>query len=349
MRPAMPQTRPRLLALTTLAALASALLATPALATHSAASPATSAPASAPANASATAPSASPATAPAAAPLRVLAAHPVVHGLAQQLLQGSGIELLRMAPARLPANRLPAYLAGRGQDELLAAAAQAHAALTLRSIWPDDQLYPLARRANIRIVEIDVAHPIEGDLPGVTLPAHQGDQGDAPGHAAASVLHNPPWQDSANLARMATLMADALARLAPEAAPRLQANLAAIQQHLQQAEAQASRALAQASDVSVLLLSPRMQALATALQLEAVPWQAPEKDDALPKALAEALAREKPRAVLAHAAPDDAVAQAIAASGAQLVVLSESAPDPVAALAEAMQAVAQAMMMASKP
>ncbi|MDO5085994.1 MAG: zinc ABC transporter substrate-binding protein [Comamonadaceae bacterium] len=331
----MPLPRPRLLALAASAALASALFAMPALATHSAASPA--------ANASATAPSASPATAPAAAPLRVLAAHPVVHGLAQQLLQGSGIELLRMAPARLPANRLPAYLAGRGQDELLAAAAQAQAALTLRSIWPDDQLYPLARRANIRIVEIDVAHPIEGDLPGVTLPAHQGDQGDAPGHAAASVLHNPPWQDSANLARMATLMADALARLAPEAAPRLQANLAAIQQRLQQAEAQASRTLAQASDVSVLLLSPRMQALATALQLEAVPWQAPEKDNTLPKALAQALAREKPRAVLAHAAPAEAVAQAIAASGAQLVVLSESAPDPVAALAEAMQAIAQAM------
>ncbi|RRD56737.1 metal ABC transporter substrate-binding protein [Comamonadaceae bacterium OH2545_COT-014] len=332
MRPAMPLPRPRLLALTTLAALASALLAMPALATNAATNPA--------AKASATAPSASPAAAPAAAPLRVLAAHPVVHGLAQQLLQGSGIELLRMAPARLPANRLPAYLAGRGQDELLAAAAQAQAALTLRSIWPDDQLYPLARRANIRIVEIDVAHPIEGDLPGVTLPARQGD---ATGHTAASVLNNPPWQDSANLARMATLMADALARLAPEAAPRLQANLAAIQQRLQQAEAQASRALAQASDVSVLLLSPRMQALATALQLEAVPWQAPEKDDALPKALAQALAREKPRAVLAHAAPDDAVAQAIAASGAQLVVLSESAPDPVAALAEAMQAIAQAM------
>ncbi|WP_143326255.1 metal ABC transporter solute-binding protein, Zn/Mn family [Vandammella animalimorsus] len=335
----MPLPRPRLLALTTLAALASALLAAPAQAANAAASPA----ASAPANASAAAPSASPAAAPAAAPLRVLAAHPVVHGLAQQLLQGSGIELLRMAPARLPANRLPAYLAGRGQDELLAAAAQAQAALTLRSIWPDDQLYPLARRANIRIVEIDVAHPIEGDLPGVTLPARQGDQGDATGHTAASVLNNPPWQDSANLARMATLMADALARLAPQAAPRLQANLAAIQQRLQQAEAQASRALAQASDVSVLLLSPRMQALATALQLEAVPWQAPEKDDELPKALAQALAREKPRAVLAHAAPDEAVAQAIAASGAQLVVLSESAPDPVAALAEAMQAVAQAL------
>ncbi|PAT41433.1 metal ABC transporter substrate-binding protein [Vandammella animalimorsus] len=334
----MPLPRPRLLALTTLAALASALLAAPAQAANAAASPA----ASAPANASAAAPSASPAAAPAAAPLRVLAAHPVVHGLAQQLLQGSGIELLRMAPARLPANRLPAYLAGRGQDDLMAAAAQAHAALTLRSIWPDDQLYPLARRANIRIVEIDVANPIEGELPGLTLPAAAlGDAASAP--SASAVLRHPPWQDSANLARMATLMTDALARLAPQAAPRLQANLAAIQQRLQQAEAQASRALAQASDVSVLLLSPRMQALASALQLEAVPWQAPEKDDALPQALAQALAREKPRAVLAHAAPDDAVAQAIAASGAQLVVLSESAPDPVAALAEAMQAVAQAL------
>ena len=82
--------------------------------------------------------------------------------------------------ARQVVARLPAYLAGRAQDELLPAAAQAQTAFTLRSIWPEDQRYPLARRANIRTVEIDVAHPIEGALASVPLPARQGD---TPGHA----------------------------------------------------------------------------------------------------------------------------------------------------------------------
>lgn len=275
-----------------------------------------------------------------AEPLRVLVAHPVAHGLAQQLLRGvKGIELARVAPARLPANRLPAYLAGRGQDALLAAAAQAHAVLSLRSIWPDDQLYPLARRANIHIVEIDVANPVEGDLPGVTLPG-----GGAGAVAeAAGMLNNPPWQESANLSRMAALMANTLSRLAPEAAPRLQANLADVNRRLQQAETQSSRALAEAGDLSVLLLSPRVHVLAMALQLEPVAWQAPEKDADLPAALSQALARGKPRVVLAHAAPDEALAKLIQASGAKLVVLSESADDPVAALVEAMQAIGEAM------
>ena len=69
---------------------------------------------------------------------------------------------------------------------------------------------------------------------------------------------------------MAALMANTLSRLAPEAAPRLQANLADVNRRLQQAETQSSRALAEAGDLSVLLLSPRVHVLAMALQLEPV-------------------------------------------------------------------------------
>ncbi len=58
-----------------------------------------------------------------AAPLRVIAAHPVVLGLARQIVKGTPIELVQAAPARLPASRQPAYLAGgKGLDELLAEA-----------------------------------------------------------------------------------------------------------------------------------------------------------------------------------------------------------------------------------
>ena len=224
-------------------------------------------------------------------------------------------------------------------DELLAAAHQAQAVLTLRSVWPDDQLYPLARRANIHIVEIDAANPIEGELPGIALT--ESTLREAKG--SATVLINQPWQDSANLARMAMIMADSLSRLAPPQRERLQANFAAISQRLQQAQSEASRQLAQADELPVLLLTPRVQALATALQLEPVPWQAPEKDEDLPAALQKAIQAHRPRAILSHTAPDEAAAQAIAAAGVPLIVLRDNAPDPVQALTDAMLAVAQAM------
>ncbi len=292
-----------------------------------------------PAGATETAPAA-PSQAAQTTPLRVIAAHPVVLGLARQIVKDTPIELVPAAPARLPASRQPAYLAGgKGLDELLAAARQAQAVLTLRSVWPDDQLYPLARRANIHIVEIDAANPVEGELPGIALPEF--DLREAKG--SASVLINQPWQDSANLARMAMIVADSLSRLAPEQRPRLQANLTAISQRLQQAQSETSRQLAQADELPVLLLTPRVRALATALQLEPVPWQAPEKDDDLPATLQQAITAHHPRAILSHTILDEAATQAIGKAGVPLIVLRDNAPDPVQALTEAMQAVAKAM------
>ena len=199
------------------------------------------------------------------------------------------------------------------------------------------------RRANIHIVEIDAANLIEGELPGIALT--ESTLREAKG--SATVLINQPWQDSANLARMAMIMADSLSRLAPPQRERLQANFAAISQRLQQAQSEASRQLAQADELPVLLLTPRVQALATALQLEPVPWQAPEKDEDLPAALQKAIQAHRPRAILSHTAPDEDAAQAIAAAGVPLIVLRDNAPDPVQALTDAMLAVAQAM--ARKP
>ena len=165
----------------------------------------------------------------------------------------------------------------------------------------------------------------------------------------SGLLNNPPWQDSANLARMAALMVNALSRLAPEAAPRLQANLTQINQRLQQAVSQTSRTLAEAEQLSVLLLSPRMHVLANALQLEPVSWQIPENDAELPAALAQALAQGKPRVALTHTAPDEAAARLIEESGAKLVILSENADDPVTALINAMQAIREAMHTSRLP
>ena len=92
-----------------------------------------------------------------------------------------------------------------------------------------------------------------------------------------------------------------------------------------------------------------MHVLADALQLEPVSWQIPENDAELPAALAQALARGKPRVALTHTPPDEAAAKLIAESGTKLVILSENADDPVTALIDAMQAIGEAMHAARRP
>ena len=259
---------------------------------------------------------------------QVLVAHPVVQGLAQELVRGSSIDVLCVTPPQLPAARHPAFLAGRGLDALQNAARQAEAVVTLRSIWPDDQLYPLARRSNIRIVEIDAAQPLEGDLPGLSL------------SAGSDALTTQPWLDGNNLARMASIIADALGRLYPSAAGVLHANLQVVQQRLRQLEINSTLALARLPAVSVLVLSPRVQMLALALKLEIL---ACADESSSPQALQNCLQQEKIRLVLHHTLPDAALVQAIQAAGARLLVIPALSGNPVDALEKTVQAVLHAL------
>lgn len=270
---------------------------------------------------------------------RIIAAHPVVLGLTQRLVQGTDISVFAAAPARLPASRQGAYLAGRGLDALHAEAARSQAVIGLRSVWSDDQLYALARRANIRLVEIDAARPVEGDVPGITLAQSVENASDKNRH----ILIAQPWQDAANLARMTTLIADGLSRLYPQQRATLQTNARTMAAQLQAAEAAASARLATSADIGVLLLSERVQTLAAALQLEVAAWQPPAKDAELPATLAAAVARHRPRAVLSHSTPDAAIVEQLKAAKIPLIILSENAPDPVAALSQALDQIAAAM------
>jgi hypothetical protein len=90
----------------------------------------------------------------------VLTTLPVTHSLASALLDGTAVQL-NAAPANLPASRQPSYFSGVARS-LAKAAQQADAVIGVRSIWRDDPLYPMARRSNIRIVEIDAARPVDG-------------------------------------------------------------------------------------------------------------------------------------------------------------------------------------------
>lgn len=268
------------------------------------------------------------------APVTVLASLPVTHALAERLLRDTEVKLQRVAPANLPASRQASFFAGRGAGGLAKAAGQADAVIDLRSIWSDDPLYPLARRSNIRIVEIDAARPVDGALPGVAL---------RPG----SDLHAYPWLNPTNLGRMADVLASDLERLAPGAAATIQANLATLKKQLLEATASNETRLAKADNLSVISLSERLGYLLAGLNLDPLDVEIQADDgwtETNIQAFAEELKSEDIALVLHHRQPPKPLADAIAASGARLVVVDTEAADPVAGLESDMKAIVEGLL-----
>jgi len=258
-------------------------------------------------------------------PLRVLASLPITYGLGEVLLKGTDVSLERAAPANLPGSRQTAYFTGRGAPALGKLATDADAVIGIRSLWADDPLYPIARRSNIRIVEVDAARPVDGALPGIAV---------QPG-LKVDGLNSQPWLASNNMGRMADVIAADLVRLAPSAKPKIEANLAALKQRLLKLSADSEARLAEADNLSVLSLSDHFGYLIGSLNLELIgqdaradaEWTAEDL-----KKLTATLKDNDVALVLHHRQPSEAVKAAIAASGSHLLVLSTDAADPVAEL-----------------
>jgi hypothetical protein len=260
----------------------------------------------------------------AAKPVKVLASLPITYGLADVLLKGTDVQLERAAPANLPGTRQVSYFTGRGASALSTLAQDADAAIGLRSLWPGDPLYPVARRSNIRIVEVDAARPVDGGLPGIAV---------QPG--ASDGLNSQPWQSSNNLGRMADVMAADLSRLAPGAKTKIDANLAALKQRLLKFSADSEARLAKADNLSVVSLSDHFAYLISSLNLEALSTDARPDAEWTPDALRKLTADLKDNdvgVVLHHRQPSEAVKAAVTAGGAQLLVLNVDGADPVTEL-----------------
>ena len=257
-------------------------------------------------------------------PVKVLASLPITYGLAELLLKGSDVQLERAAPANLPGSRQVSYFTGRGAPALNTLAMDADAVIGLRSLWADDPLYPVARRSNIRIVEVDAARPVDGGLPGIAV---------QPG--VSDGLNSQPWLSSNNMGRMADVMAADLVRLAPEAKPAIEANLAALKQRLLKLSADSEARLASADNLTVMSLSDHFGYLIGGLNLELIGLDARPDAEWTPEALKQLGATLKDNdvaVVLHHRQPSEAVKAVIAEAGSRLVVLSVDAAEPVAEL-----------------
>jgi len=258
-------------------------------------------------------------------PLHVLASLPITYGLGEVLLKGTNVTLERAAPANLPGSRQTAYFTGRGAPALAKLATDADAVIGLRSLWADDPLYPISRRSNIRIVEVDAARPVDGALPGIAV---------QPGNKVDG-LNSQPWFSSNNMGRMADVMAADLVRLAPQSKPAIEANLAALKQRLLKFSADSEARLASADNLSVMSLSDHFGYLIGGLNLELIGVDARPDAEWTPEALTQLGATLKENGVavvLHHRQPSEAVKAVITGAGSRLVVLSVDAADPVAEL-----------------
>lgn len=259
------------------------------------------------------------------APTRLLVAHPVVAALTNTLVRDTGIAVLRPVPETLPPNRQLAFFTGRGAAGLGEAARQADAVIALRSIWPDDPLFPLARRQNIRLIEIDAARPLDASLPGMALQE---------GGVSANAQ---PWLDPVNLGRMADVIASDVARLVPAARPRLLANVATLRQQVLAITAQSEARLAMASNLAVFSLSDRLDYLVNGFNLDMAGTDARADEAWTPQALAELTQRLRVASVVAvlhHRELPPAVAQAVQQSGARVILLLTEGRDPLGELRE---------------
>ncbi|MBH3341951.1 zinc ABC transporter substrate-binding protein [Pseudomonas mendocina] len=260
--------------------------------------------------------------------MRVLTSLPVTHGLGSALLQGTEVQIVRATPANLPASRQISYFSGRGAGALEKAASSADAVIALRSLWPDDPLYPMARRSNIRIVEVDAARPVDGALPGIALRSEGGD-----------VLAQQPWLSINNLGRMADVMAADLARLSPDDAVQIASNLADIKQRLLTLSATSESRLAELDNLSVASLSPGFDYLTSSLNLDVIELPERERGEE-PVALEpiqSALEDNEVRLVLSDRPVDDALRAVLQEAGTHLLVIDGEAGDPVQALADAVE------------
>lgn len=260
-------------------------------------------------------------------PVRVLASLPITYGLGSILLQGAEAQVVRAAPANLPASRQVSFFTGRGASALEKAASSADAVIAVRSLWPEDPLYPMARRSNIRIVEIDAARPVDGALPGIALTS-----------AGSNALEERPWLSINNLGRMADVIAADLVRLSPNDAKQIASNLADIKQRLLSLSAASESRLAELDSLSVISLSPGFEYLTSSLNLDVIEVLPPSTSDsdagASLELLKSAIRDNEVRLVLTSRPVEKAVANATEDAGARLLILGELPEDPLVALGE---------------
>lgn len=262
---------------------------------------------------------------------QVLVALPAVYALTSALSDGTSIEAVRLPPGTAVPMESQASALSRLEATVFR---QAAAVVTLGSLWRADPLYATARRHNLRIVEIDASRSWDTIKPGVAVTRMPSN--DVPWAAARDVdggLSPYAWLGPVNAMRMAALIAADLARLSPADAPRIERNLASLENRLRRLKANYGARLMDVPDLRVLSLANELIYLFGEFGIFVDGWfvrQDIDWSDTDRTALTRYL-RERDIRVVVHKWPPDArIAQAIEDGGARLLILDTGNPGMLA-------------------
>lgn len=259
--------------------------------------------------------------------LRVLTALPAVHALTSTLCKGTGIDVMRLPSGTAVPMEAQSNALTRVDADLFR---NADAVITLRSLWRADPLYPMARRHNLRIIEIDAARSWDAAKPNLAVvetPKNDVPWGD-PSRLEAG-LSPYAWLGTDNGVRMATLIAADLTRLAPADANRIAQNLAALEARLRRLKAGYDVRMAALQDPKVLSLANEFVYALGEFGVFVDGWDARQDidwSDSDRAALSRYLRERGIRLVVHKWKPDEQIIKAIERGGAQLLILDAGNP-----------------------
>ena len=186
----------------------------------------------------------------------ILTTTPVTYMLATQLMQGTPITTIYVAPKRYGIERLSNWYTGKGAVKAVQAGEKATVAITLKALWAEDPLFIAARQGNIKLIEIDASQSITPRANGIA--SVQLEDGNSSLYA---------WLNPNNLSTMLSIVSDDLKRVWPAHKQQIDTNLQGLLMASRKLINQQQQTLFDKEIDSVVLLSDQLEDFASANQL----------------------------------------------------------------------------------
>ena len=243
----------------------------------------------------------------------VLVSLDFTEALAKVLTADTSITVIRAIPADQSPETHTHYIK-RNYHSFAAKAQNADAVLSILGAWPEDPLYPWARRANIRVIPIDIIQPMDRSRAGVPLLSN-------PSGEKGGLMH--VWNSPGNCARMADIAAFDLTQLFPHEEATIIENLAEFKQELFRLRTQYEMKFGMLDTFEVVALTTDYLYLTDEFGIGVVDfflkpelrWQ---QDDI--RALAEKVISNNVEAVLCKWQPKDEIAAALMKNGTRIII-----------------------------
>lgn len=234
--------------------------------------------------------------------------------LSKALVQHTDIRVKRIIPPVYPPAGHQSYLK-KHWDRFAPLAHNADAVIYASTFWTEDPLYANARRANIRIVPVDISRPLDNHHAGIPVTERVKESGS----------FHYIWTSPGNCARMSDILAADLSQLFPESSAAIQKNLVELKRALFKIRTKYEIALGKLDAFEAIGFTTDFVYLTDEFGIDMVKLLLTPEHKITDKQLADlqdTITSLGVHTVLAKWQPKESIVEAVQAAGAEVVVLS---------------------------